>query len=165
MPLRIAAAGGRVPLENEDGDHSEESNDAEDKDEDSTRETPKKKKAKKEQRYSDFVYKSKFNALLEELKRARDDDRNGKSPHRIETICLTITHLFFALNGVSHAINVQPRALSFRSLSRPWTGFSRSCPSMGSSSGHYLVTCPWQSEPRLFMIFSTILLRQCFCSA
>jgi hypothetical protein len=92
MPLRIAAAGGRVPLENEDGDHSEESNDAEEKDEDCTRETPKKKKAKKEQRYSDFVYKSKFNTLLEELKRARDDDRNGKSLHCIETIRLTITH-------------------------------------------------------------------------
>ena len=84
MPLRIAAAGGRIPLENEDGDnHSVESNDAEEK-EDSSTETPKKKKAKKAQLFSELVFESKFNALLE-LKRARDEDPNGKSPHCIDT--------------------------------------------------------------------------------
>jgi hypothetical protein len=81
MPLRIAAAGGRVPLDDENGSFPDDSDDEEKEEEeskDSTTEAPKKKKEKKEQRFSDFVYKSKFNALLDELKRARDDDPNGK---------------------------------------------------------------------------------------
>jgi hypothetical protein len=47
--------------------------------EDFMTETPKKKKAKKVQRFSDFVHKNKFNSLLEGLKRARDEDPYGKT--------------------------------------------------------------------------------------
>jgi hypothetical protein len=47
--------------------------------EDFMTETPKKKKAKKVQRFSEFIYKNKGNSLLEELKRARDEDPNGKT--------------------------------------------------------------------------------------
>ena len=84
MPLHITATGGHIPLENEDGDnHSMESIDVEEK-EDSAMETPKKKRAKKEQLFSEFVFESKFNALLEELKHARDDNPNGKSLHCID---------------------------------------------------------------------------------
>jgi SNF2 family DNA or RNA helicase len=105
MPLRIAAAGGRVPLDDDkEGDHSEDSDNEEEEqeaEEEEEAETPKKKKkAKKKQNFSDFVYKSKFNALLDELKRARDDDPNGKGPHSIKChdchVCLFFSTSFTA---------------------------------------------------------------------
>jgi hypothetical protein len=63
-------------------DDDNESDDKEKKEEakDFAMEVPKKKKkVKKEQRFLNFVYKSKFNALLDQLKHARDKDPNGKS--------------------------------------------------------------------------------------
>lgn len=78
-PLRIAASGGRVPLDGgdeEDSDETPEQQIAIDDEEDSK---PKKKRAKKEQRYSEFAYKSKIEALVAALKHARDEDPKGET--------------------------------------------------------------------------------------
>lgn len=80
-PLRIAASGGRIPLDDEE-DKDEKSQDVDEESEaESEDESPqsKKKKAKKEKRFSEFAYKSKINALIDELKRARDNDPKCKS--------------------------------------------------------------------------------------
>lgn len=66
-PLRIAASGGRVPID-DDGDKVEDPQGSDDDD------SPKKKKGKKEQRFSEFAYNSKVNALVAELKQAREED-------------------------------------------------------------------------------------------
>ena len=80
-PLRIAASGGRVPLDDEVGENAEET-DCDDVAEEAA--TPK-KKAKKEKRYSDFAYKSKVDALVAELNRARDEDPHGESLYCVPT--------------------------------------------------------------------------------
>jgi hypothetical protein len=122
VPLRIAASGGRIPLddeaekapeveEEEDEEKSEEEGgDAaaaavdEEAAEDSEDETPapKKKKAKKEQRFSEFAYKSKLDALIAELETARDDDPNGE----IMTHCEFVVHTYCL---VSLSCSVNPR--------------------------------------------------------
>ena len=96
VPLRIAASGGHVPLEDEEEkkpaakaegaenqeDEVDDDDDSEDDDDDDSEEeeevAPKKKRAKKEKRFSEFAYSSKLNALVEELNRARDEDKHGK---------------------------------------------------------------------------------------
>jgi hypothetical protein len=100
VPLRIAASGGRIPLDDEEekapetvdeeeekaeetGDASDEEDEEaeEESDEEAEEETPapKRKKVKKEQRYSEFAYKSKLDTLIAELESARDEDPNGKN--------------------------------------------------------------------------------------
>ena len=74
-PLRIAASGGQIPLDDDEED--DEPEETEDEPSDDEAETKKKKKRRKEVRFSDFVYRSKLEALLVELKRARDDDPQG----------------------------------------------------------------------------------------
>jgi SNF2 family DNA or RNA helicase len=87
MPLRIAASGGRIPLDDEEGEKPDEEGEkpeeeekAEESADDIEGETPapRKKKAKKEKRFSEFAYKSKLKVLLDELKRARDEDPRCK---------------------------------------------------------------------------------------
>jgi hypothetical protein len=108
VPLRIAASGGRIPLDDaeekapetvdEDEEKAEETGGPsdeeaeEDSDEEAEEETPaaKVKKAKKEQRYSEFAYKSKLDTLIAELESARDDDPNGK----IMTHCEFVAHKY-----------------------------------------------------------------------
>jgi SNF2 family DNA or RNA helicase len=67
-PMRVACSGGRTPL----GDgHT-------DKDEDIDEGIPAARK-KSEVQYSDFCFTAKFNVLIRELKRARDNDPTSKS--------------------------------------------------------------------------------------
>jgi hypothetical protein len=132
-PLRIAASGGRVPLdEDKEGEDSEESH-VEDESA-----TPKKKKAKKEQRFSEFAYKSKVNALVSELISARDKDPNCKANIRGDSVMA----LFLSSSNV-HAVCVVPqlRASSSRSSPRPSISSSRNFRSTGFSSGRCLATC------------------------
>ena len=64
LPLRIACAGGKIPLSDED-----DSNDGlEDKE-----------RKRKVVRLSEFAFTSKMRMLMEELKRARDEDAASKS--------------------------------------------------------------------------------------
>lgn len=79
-PLRIACAGGALPLEEEKKNAGDEADDgvevtARDADE----EAAKKKKEKKKIKFSDFRFNSKFAKLIEELKNARDHDPTSKS--------------------------------------------------------------------------------------
>jgi hypothetical protein len=76
MPLRIACAGGHIPLDNvrteteaedEEGNKDDENN--EDKD------APKKRKPKQ---FSKFAFTSKLKTLVSELERLRTDDPTGK---------------------------------------------------------------------------------------
>ena len=105
MPLRIAASGGRIPLDDDDGKIPEKADGddvADDPEEacgsDVTEELASpKKKTKKERRYSEFAYKSKVDALVAELKQARDEDCTGKVLVFITTLnfatklCLTMS--------------------------------------------------------------------------
>lgn len=109
MPLRIAASGGHIPLDDEegkapeaDGEEEEKVQDAdEESDDDSEDESleQKKKKAKKEKRYSEFSYKSKLKALIAELETARDEDENGKlySSVRVSSYFCNLSHTTFLL--------------------------------------------------------------------
>jgi SNF2 family DNA or RNA helicase len=75
MPLRIACAGGRIPLDDvpiESEEKDEDGND-DDNDEDSE-DAPKKKKPKK---FSKFAFTSKLKTLVSELERLRTDDPTG----------------------------------------------------------------------------------------
>lgn len=125
VPLRIAASGGRIPLDDEEekapetdeGAEAEKPQDAgEDTEEESEDEVPqpKKKKAKKEKRYSEFAYRSKLEALIAELERARDEDPHGMCDCRIDLLLLRL--------DLSHDpwfhTQLQPRALYSRSFPR-----------------------------------------------
>jgi hypothetical protein len=67
-PMRVACAGGKIPL-NETG----EADESEGVDEDG--ELP--KKAKKEKKYSDFGFRSKLDSLVAELELIRTSSPNG----------------------------------------------------------------------------------------
>ncbi len=78
-PLRIACAGGRIPLI-EDGDV----------DENEAKVSPNApaidpKKQKKDTKFSDFVFQTKSIALIEELKRIRDEDPTCKFMKRTQS--------------------------------------------------------------------------------
>lgn len=73
-PLRVACAGGQVPID-------DDSREKEDHDEDEEEHEGHKKK-KSPQKMSDFTYTSKLRKLVEELKRAREEDESGKSTDR-----------------------------------------------------------------------------------
>ena len=66
VPLRVACAGGKVPLD--DGSHTDGSGDD---DEPQTRK-------KKVQKFSDFVFQSKLQALIKELESVRTKDKTGE---------------------------------------------------------------------------------------
>jgi hypothetical protein len=66
-PMRVACSGGKYPLD-----------DTEDVDNGDDDEAETKKQKKKVVKYSDFVFKSKFEKLLVELKRNRDEDHTCK---------------------------------------------------------------------------------------
>jgi hypothetical protein len=70
-PLRIACAGGRIPLD-DDHNETEEENDSDE--DDDIEEKPKKRKAKK---LSEFAFTSKLKTLVAELERNRIDDPTG----------------------------------------------------------------------------------------
>jgi hypothetical protein len=67
-PMRVACAGGNIPL-NETGEADE--NEGVDEDGDLP------KKAKKEKKYSDFAYRSKLDSLVAELELIRTSSLNG----------------------------------------------------------------------------------------
>jgi len=70
-PLRIACAGGQIPIDPADAD-ADEQNDSDVEDGD----TPKKRK--KTPTFSDFVFTSKLKTLVSELERVREKDSTGK---------------------------------------------------------------------------------------
>jgi hypothetical protein len=72
MPLRIACAGGRVPLDDVSTETEKEDNNDDEDDEDE--DAPKKKKPKK---FSKFAFTSKLKTLVSELERLRTDDPTG----------------------------------------------------------------------------------------
>jgi len=65
MPMRVACAGGRIPIEDT----------AEGEAEDQEEEPSKKKKTPR--KLSDFVFESKLRRLVEELQRVRQEDSSG----------------------------------------------------------------------------------------
>jgi hypothetical protein len=69
MPLRIACAGGRIPLDDVPTENEDE--DGNDDDED---DAPKKRKPKV---FSEFAFTSKVKTLVSELERLRTDDPTG----------------------------------------------------------------------------------------
>jgi SNF2 family DNA or RNA helicase len=64
-PMRVACSGGRVPLDNTNPEEDDEDESVVQK--------------KKEIKYSDFCFTAKFNALIQMLKRAKDEDPTSKS--------------------------------------------------------------------------------------
>ena len=94
VPLRLACAGGPIPVEGQ----AEEDDENEGDDNDDTlpvvdegaagaaSEDNKKKKTKTEVKYSDFSFRSKIAALIEELKTARDKDPTCEH-RRFASIC------------------------------------------------------------------------------
>ena len=73
MPLRVACAGGRTPLR----DPSDNVTTADSDDEDHDVAPGSKKKRTTPVQYSDYVYTSKLNKLIVELKRVRNEDSTG----------------------------------------------------------------------------------------
>jgi hypothetical protein len=67
-PMRVACAGGKIPL-----NETEEADDNEEVDEDA--EHP--KKVRKEKKFSDFAFRSKLDALVAELELIRTSSPNG----------------------------------------------------------------------------------------
>lgn len=137
MPLRIAASGGRIPLDDEeektpeaDGEEEEKVQDADgESDAESEDESPepKKKKAKKEKRYSEFAYTSKLNALIAELESARDEDANGKTTSIAPNIVGSVEPLspscFISLLAKSLVFSQFTSTLKFLQQELPKHGF------------------------------------------
>jgi hypothetical protein len=71
MPLRIACAGGRIPLDDVPTETDEDDEDGNDDDEDE--DAPKRKPKK----LSKFAFTSKLKTLVSELERLRTDDPTG----------------------------------------------------------------------------------------
>jgi hypothetical protein len=137
-PLRVAASGGHIPLEdekeNEDGENENEQKDGEEEDSDNETETKKKKARKKKTvKYSDFAYTSKFNTLVTELKHIRDNELDGK-------FACVWTLIFVERSFSNSTFFSQPSLLCFRSL-RPRSSFSsKSFPSTDFNSAPSLAT-------------------------
>ena len=111
IPLRIACAGGHVPLnsdaarnEVDDGDvdsdeekdfRAEDSQSHEDKDEsDSEEEKVKAKKTKKAVQLSEYAYKSKLERLIKELVAVREEDPTCEWPSHGSFVVATILSCF-----------------------------------------------------------------------
>ena len=73
-PMRVACAGGKIPLDDVALDEAV----LDDADEEKSDQETQKKKGKTVKQYSEFVFKSKLNKLVEELKAARDKDPSCK---------------------------------------------------------------------------------------
>ena len=71
-PLRVACAGGRIPLDDNSGAGNNEEDDGSGDDDE-----PKKRK-KKVQAFSDFSFTSKLNTLIKELQDIRAKDKMGE---------------------------------------------------------------------------------------
>lgn len=72
-PMRIASAGGRLPLD----DHGSQSDGKDPNEEDA--DEPKKNKGKNVTKYTDFAFSAKAKWLIEEFKRSRNEDASSKS--------------------------------------------------------------------------------------
>jgi hypothetical protein len=71
-PMRIACAGGQIPLDDDAGDVvADEENDTDAEDVDQP------KKGKKPQKFSDFAFTSKLLTLVNEMERVREQDSTG----------------------------------------------------------------------------------------
>jgi hypothetical protein len=75
MPLRIACAGGRIPLDDVPTESEEKDEDGKDDDNDEDSEDALKKK--KPKKFSKFAFTSKLKTLVSELIRLRTDDPTG----------------------------------------------------------------------------------------
>lgn len=93
IPLRVACAGGPVPLVEDEGEgegkkgtpkHKTRGGDTDeddcDEDDEDVEQIPKAKKQRKPQVYSEFAFTSKLELLIQELQRIRDEDPTGASP-------------------------------------------------------------------------------------
>jgi hypothetical protein len=87
MPLRIACAGGRVPLDDVPTDAEKEDEDG-NNDDDESEDAPKKRKPKK---FSKFAFTSKLKTLVSELERLRTDDPTGTCRVWYLASCVTYT--------------------------------------------------------------------------
>jgi hypothetical protein len=87
-PVRIACAGGKIPItadsdKSDDRDSSKEkaitlAQNAKAEDDDRANDVPANPKQKKVQEFSQFRFQSKFNVLIEELRKIRDDEPECK---------------------------------------------------------------------------------------
>ena len=71
-PLRTACAGGQIPLDDDSANTGGGVHDGSD-------DEPKQRKKKKAQRFSDFCFSSKLQALVKELESVRSKDKTGES--------------------------------------------------------------------------------------
>ena len=71
MPLRVACAGGKYPINTAPQSEPVDDNMADD-------ETTKQKSIKRPKEYSKFIFESKFQYLIEELEKIRDEDPSSK---------------------------------------------------------------------------------------
>lgn len=89
MPLRVACAGGRTPLR-------DDSAAATDSDDDDVEAAGAQKRRKAPKLFSDYVFTSKLNKLIEVLKRVRDEDSTGKTitlfDERLSPLIWLLTH-------------------------------------------------------------------------
>jgi hypothetical protein len=114
MPLRIACAGGHIPL---DDDPTETEVDGEDGDNDEDEDAPKKKKPKK---FSEFAFTSKLNTLISELERLRTDDPTGT--YRVCVWCKRHPNRPCLIVFSPHLLQFQPKVSSFLSSLRRCSG-------------------------------------------
>ena len=77
IKLRIACSGGKYPLDDASHVTDDLDEDGEDDNEEAAAEKP--KPVKKVTKYSDFCFQSKFNELLKQLKKIRDEEPDAKS--------------------------------------------------------------------------------------
>jgi hypothetical protein len=83
IPLRVACAGGHVPLYEEDDNQKEVAEDSDDESEDGGR--PKKKNSRKPKSFTEFAYTSKLLALIGELERVQNEDPSGMFDLRMKS--------------------------------------------------------------------------------
>lgn len=130
-PLRIACAGGKLPLddgvkipEEERGGDDDDDDDSEG-DSDSDDDEHEEKRNKKIQKYSKFAFTSKLAALIRELESIREKDKTGK---------FILVHLGSFLSALPHSrvalYRSQPNASCFPSSTRHLIGLRKSSHSM-----------------------------------
>ena len=79
LPVRIACAGGHTPLEGSSDSTDADGNPEEGQGENESDESaPGRKRKTKQVKFSDFAFTSKFNMLIQELRKARDQDPTCK---------------------------------------------------------------------------------------
>jgi hypothetical protein len=80
VPLRIACAGGRVPLYEEEDKENQVDEDSDDESESGAHR--KKKNTRKLKSFTEFAYTSKLQALIGELERVQTEDPSGMFAYR-----------------------------------------------------------------------------------